>query len=74
MDYILNNEVYGNTVNDRPLVYLKDVSDRIIEDAGQVFLIKCDNIVIRNQSFSKTSTGIELFNSDNCVILNNTFN
>jgi len=35
------NLVFNNTVNDRPLVYLEDVSNYTVTNAGQVILIRC---------------------------------
>jgi parallel beta-helix repeat protein len=41
-------------------------------DAGQVILVNCDNITVHNQDLSYTTVGIELLNTDNCLISNNT--
>jgi parallel beta-helix repeat protein len=38
------NTMENNTVNGKPLVYLKDVSDYRVENAGQVILVNCNNI------------------------------
>jgi len=67
------NAVYHNTVNNKPLVYLENKSDLLIdEDNGQIILIGCNNISIRNQTISNASFGIHLMNTDNCFISNNT--
>ena len=66
------NTVGGNTVNGKPLVYLKDVSDYKVEDAGQVILVNCDNITIENLDLSNTSGGIALWKTENSKISNNT--
>jgi parallel beta-helix repeat protein len=40
------NTVEANTVNGKPLVYLEDVSNYKVEDAGQVILVNCTNITV----------------------------
>jgi len=68
-----HNTVFNNTVNGKPLVYLEDESDMVLEfDAGQVILVNCDNITVHNQDLSNTTVGIELLNTDNCLIYGNT--
>jgi len=66
---VKNNTVYDNTVNGEPLIYLEDVSDQTIIDAGQVILVNCDNITVKNFELSGTTVGIELFETDNSRIL-----
>jgi len=65
------NIVEDNTVNGKPLVYLEDESDKIIDNAGQVILVKCKNITVMNTEIKNTDVGIKLFESDNCLISNN---
>ena len=67
---VKNNTVYNNTVNGEHLIYLEDVSDQIITDAGQVILVNCDNITVKNFDLSDTTIGIELFETNNSSILN----
>jgi parallel beta-helix repeat protein len=64
--------VEDNTVNGKPLVYLEDVSDYKVEDAGQVILINCNNITIENLDLSNTDIGIALWKTENSKISNNT--
>jgi len=66
-----SNIVEDNKVNEKPLVYLEDESDRIIDDAGQVILVKCKNITVMNAEIINTDIGIELWQSDNCLISKN---
>jgi parallel beta-helix repeat protein len=40
------NIIENNTVNDKPLIYLEGVSNYIVSDAGQVILVRCDNILV----------------------------
>jgi len=68
------NSFLNNTINDKFLIYLEEKSNKILEgDAGQVILIKCDNITVQNQDLSNTSIGLFLCDTNNCLILNNTF-
>lgn len=69
-----NNVVVNNTVNDKPLVYLENISDVNIEDAGQVILVNCTNIRIENLNLTYTSVGIHLLNTSNTTIANNILN
>jgi parallel beta-helix repeat protein len=64
-----HNNVFNNTVNDKPLVYLEDESDVLIKDAGQVILVNCDNITVQNLNLSDTYVGIELLGTNNCNII-----
>jgi parallel beta-helix repeat protein len=65
------NTVENNTVNGKPLVYLEDASDYRIEDAGQVILVKCNNITVENLDISNTNSGIDLWETEDSKILNN---
>ena len=65
------NIVEYNKVNGKPLVYLENESDKIIYDAGQIILVKCKNITVMNAEIKNTDVGIELFESDECLISNN---
>jgi parallel beta-helix repeat protein len=66
------NTVEDNTVNGKPLVYLEDVSDYKVEDAGQVIIVNCNNISIENLDLSNTCGGIALWKTENSKISNNT--
>ena len=66
---VKNNTIYDNTVNGKPLYYLEGVSDHIITDAGQVILVNCDNITVKNFDLSNTTVGIELFETRDSKIL-----
>jgi len=65
-----DNTVVNNTVNGKPLVYLENVSDYIVEDAGQVIAINSNNITVKNSNFSYAS--VEFRNTSNSKIINNT--
>jgi len=70
VDYSYGNIVEDNEVNGKPLVYLEDESDKFIDNAGQIILVRCKNITIMNAELTNTDVGIELFESDNCLISN----
>lgn len=67
-----NNNVENNTVNEKPLYYLEDESDKVIDyDVGQVIIVNCSNITVENLNLSNTDVGLELWGTDNSVIRNN---
>ena len=66
------NSVEDNSVNDKPLVYLEDVSDCKVENAGQVILINCRNITVENLDLFNADIGIELFGTVDSIIADNT--
>ena len=66
-----NNVVKNNTVNGKPLVFLEDKSNIVVdEDCGQIILINSSNITIKNQDISNTSYPVILRYSNNCSIIN----
>jgi parallel beta-helix repeat protein len=68
------NTVKNNTVNGKPLFYQEDVSDYEVEDAGQVILLDCFNITVKNLDLSNTSVGVQLWKTSHSKIINNTVN
>jgi len=70
-DGSFHNSVYNNTVNGKPLVYLEDESDMVVDDAGQVILVDCENINIENLELTNTIMGIQLIHSTDCLISGN---
>jgi parallel beta-helix repeat protein len=65
------NKVKNNNVNGKPLVYLKNASDFIVQNAGQVVLVNCTNITVENLNLSNTYVGVGLFETNDCKIVNN---
>ena len=65
------NTVENNTVNGKPLVYLEDASDYSILYAGQVVLVKCNNITVKNLDLSSTAGGVILRETNSCKIEDN---
>jgi len=66
-----NNSVEYNTVNGKPLVYLEGVANYTVGDAGQVILVRCDSMRVENHNLSRTSAGIELWETNNSIISRN---
>jgi parallel beta-helix repeat protein len=70
-EHSVQNSVFDNTVDSMSLVYLESVSNQVVDDAGQVFLIDCDNMTIKNvnppHDFRVT---IELVGTSNSAITN----
>jgi len=63
----------NNLVNDKPIIYLEDKSDIVINNnTGQVILISCSNITVKNNELLNICSGILLSNTDNCLVMENT--
>lgn len=72
-DFTWHNSVRNNTVNSKPLVYLEGVSDlELVEDAGQIILVNCTNIIVEHQVIVNTTVGVQLQGSYACHLRNNT--
>jgi len=71
--YSAYNNISNNTVNDRKLYFLVEQENISIcsEDAGQVILIECKNISIKNLTLNNCSAGIIMNRCSECNILNN---
>ncbi len=63
-----NNNVDGNTVNNKPLIYLESDLDKTITNAGQVILIQCTDISLSNLDISETDIGIYMEDCSHCGI------
>jgi parallel beta-helix repeat protein len=62
-----------NTINGKPLYYWKNINGgEVPAGAGEVILVNCENITVSNQNLSNTSIGIQIIDSKNCIIRNNT--
>jgi len=70
-DYSYNNKVEDNTVNGKPLIYLEGIEDEVITNAGQIILIKCKGIKVKNCNLSYASIGIKLWECSDCTIEDN---
>jgi parallel beta-helix repeat protein len=65
----VQNTVTNNTVDDKPIVYLDNVSDYVVENAGQIILVNSNNITVSN--FVLPIIGIQLLNTKNSLITKN---
>lgn len=67
---ICQNSIKNNTVNNKPLIFLENISNTTIEQkAGQITLINCKNITIQDQEISNVGwSGIQIYNSSACKI------
>lgn len=72
VDYSYPNTFIENKVNGKTLFYFENESDIVIdnESIGQLFLIGCKNIIIKNIEVSNATLGIEIIRSDNCLVTN----
>ena len=66
-----HNAVENNTVNGKPLVYLEGMVDHRVEDAGQVILVNCTGIWVKDLNLSSTDIGVQLWETSNSVISGN---
>lgn len=70
----LSYVIKDNIVNNMPFGYFYDLFNTTIEGQyGQIFLVNCSKVLINNQNFSNTSTGLTLAYSLNCQISDNVF-
>jgi parallel beta-helix repeat protein len=66
-----NNIVLDNLVNNKPLVYLEDVSDIFVEDAGQVVIVNSTRIRVENLDLSNATIGVQLLKTRDTTISRN---
>lgn len=66
-----DNVVKDNTVNGKPLVYLKNARGSEISFAGQVILVRCEEVRVEELDMSNTNVGVGLIKSRNCTIYRN---
>jgi len=62
----------SNTVNGKPVFYWKDIgSGKVPDDAGQVILVNCSNVVVENQDLNNAREDIFIAFSSFNTIKNN---
>jgi parallel beta-helix repeat protein len=64
----------NNTIDGKPFIYMVGESNKIITQAGQIYLKNCFNITIQNIDFSNVPSCIFGGNNRYCLISDNTFN
>jgi nitrous oxidase accessory protein len=70
--YYFRNTVRNNIVNGKPLIYLEEAQNEIIDfPTGQIILSNCSNITVSYQNISHLHNGIVVFNSDDCTLYKN---
>ena len=52
-------------------LYIENVNDYVVEDAGQVIAINSNNITVENLNFSYAGVGVEFWKTNNSKIINN---
>jgi len=67
----LHNIIDNNTVDGRSIVYLEDAENLTVNGAGQLVLVNCRGITVRNSNLTHTSIGVTLRNSSNCLVTDN---
>jgi parallel beta-helix repeat protein len=62
---------FNNTINGKPLIYLQNESNQVIDEAAQVILMDCNNITVRNVNKpAQLRVTINLFGTNNTKISN----
>ena len=77
------NNVMGNTIDGKPVVYVDGASNQVIEGAEQVFLVNCNNMTVKNihpslnyraaVQMEKTHNS-EVMNCEGAIVLNGSSN
>ena len=65
------NVVSDNLVNSKPLVYLEGASGIVVEEAGQVVLVRCSHIRVKNLNLSSATIGVQLWQTNRTEIFGN---
>jgi parallel beta-helix repeat protein len=68
-DFLHNIE--NNTVNSKPLYYFTNSQDFVVpSDAGQVIIVNCSNVAVKDLYLSNTDFSVIFAYSNNCTIEN----
>lgn len=68
-----NNTILNNTINGKPLMFLEQKSNMVLNPTGQVILLDCRNITITNLSISSIFVGVQILNSTYCLVTSSSF-
>lgn len=70
----ITNTIVNNSINGQPLIYFEDEKDKIIENAGQIILLRCNNITIENFTiYDKFIIWTQISTSNNITIKSSKF-
>jgi parallel beta-helix repeat protein len=64
----------SNLVDDKPIYYFVDASGTVIDsasNAGTVYCINCENITVKDLTFTNNIRGIYFYSTDDSSVLNN---
>jgi len=66
------HEIYNNTINGLPLIYIKNENNIILKNvkAGEIIIVNCRYSEIRNVSINNSGIGIEIAYCNNIIISN----
>lgn len=63
--------VANNTINDKPLYYIQHKQDMVVgSDAGQVVLVNCTNITVKDLYLTQMDFSVLLYYCRNCLVEN----
>jgi len=68
-----NLSMVGNSVNGKPIVYRENSQGETIEEAGQIILVGCSDMVVRNATITSTNLGVCLEDCGNTLVESCTF-
>jgi parallel beta-helix repeat protein len=72
LGHLLQTSVINNTVNNKPVVYWKNINGGTVPlGAGQIILVNCTDVTIYNQEISNLEVAIALDYSNRVLIENN---
>ncbi len=76
LDMYLSNEIYGNYIKGKEMLVLVNSHNDTISSSeyGQIILINCTNITIKNQYLTELDVGIELIFCTECEVIDNVCN
>ncbi|RLF57181.1 MAG: hypothetical protein DRN25_06930 [Thermoplasmata archaeon] len=70
--YFDSHIIESNTVNGKPIYYLKNENGGIVPpDAGEIILVNCTEKTVSNTTLDSSTVGIELVLSSHCLIKSN---
>ncbi|MFX1507595.1 MAG: nitrous oxide reductase family maturation protein NosD [Promethearchaeota archaeon] len=74
-EVILQTAVSNNVVNGKPLLYWQAIDDRVVpQGVGQVILINCNSIEVRDQKLDESAVGLIAHYCTDLNVLNNSMN